>query len=88
MVLDLIGWVVIGLVSGFVGSKLVDLRGDDPQVDLIAGVMGALFAGAMGNMLNGVGITGFTYWSFIAALAGAVVAVAGWHTIRRLTTRA
>jgi uncharacterized membrane protein YeaQ/YmgE (transglycosylase-associated protein family) len=88
MVLDLVGWIVIGLVSGFVASKFVDLRGDDPQVDLIAGVMGALFAGVMANMLSGMGISGFTYWSFVAALAGAVVAVAGWHTIRRLASRA
>ena len=88
MVLDLVGWVVIGLIVGFVAGKFVDLRGDDPQLDLIAGVMGAIFAGVLCNLLNGVGVAGFTYWSFMGALAGAVVAIVGWHTVRRLTSKA
>ena len=88
MIVDLIGWAVLGLVVGFVASKFVDLRGDDPQLDLIMGVLGAVFAGVMGNLLSGVGVAGFTYWSFPAAVAGALVAVVGWHTVRRLTSRA
>lgn len=88
MLLDLVGWAVMGLVSGFVGSKMVNLRGDDPQVDLIIGVVGAVFAGVLCNILSGVGIGGFTYWSFVAALAGAAAAIAGWHTVRKFTSRA
>ena len=88
MLLDLLGWAVLGFITGFVGSKLVNLRGDDPQVDLIVGVLGAVFAGILCNILSGVGISGFTYWSFVAALAGAAAAVAGWHTVRKFTSHA
>lgn len=88
MILDLVGWVVIGLISGFVGSKLINLKGDDPQVDLVVGIVGAVLAGVVCNLLNGVGVSGFTYWSFVAALAGAAAAIAGWHTVRRFTARA
>jgi uncharacterized membrane protein YeaQ/YmgE (transglycosylase-associated protein family) len=88
MLLDLLGWAVMGFITGFVGSKLVNLRGDDPQVDLIVGVLGAVFAGILCNILSGVGISGFTYWSFVAALAGAAAAVASWHTVRKFTSHA
>lgn len=88
MVLDLVSWVVIGLVLGFIVSKFVDLRGDDPLVDLIAGAVGAVFAGVLCNILNGVGVSGFTYWSLPGAVAGAAAAVAGWHTLRKFTSRA
>lgn len=77
MALDLVDWVVIGLVTGFIGGKMINLNGDDPQVDLVVGVIGTVIGGVICNVVSGVGVTGFTIWSFVVAVAAAAVAVVG-----------
>ena len=88
MALNLMAWAAIGLVIGFIGSKMINLKGDDPQVDLIVGVIGAVIGGVTCNVIRGIGVGGFTIWSFVVALAAAAVAMAAWHAMRRLASRA
>jgi uncharacterized membrane protein YeaQ/YmgE (transglycosylase-associated protein family) len=38
-------WIVLGLLAGFIGSKLVDKRGEGLILDIVLGVVGALVGG-------------------------------------------
>ena len=49
----LITWVVTGLIVGFVMSKVVNLRGDDPRLGIGASVLGAIVGGIMYCMISG-----------------------------------
>lgn len=82
MILGVFLWVVVGLAVGFVCSKLVNLRGDDPLIGIVAGVAGAVVAGVLHAVISGRGVPGFDAWQLAFAAIGAAVAAAGWHAYR------
>jgi uncharacterized membrane protein YeaQ/YmgE (transglycosylase-associated protein family) len=81
-----IAWIILGLISGFIASKLVNHTGSGILMDIVIGVIGAVVGGWIGNAIGAGGINGFTIWSFVLAVVGAVVvlwiynAVAGRRT--------
>ena len=85
MVFAFIGWLIAGLVIGFVASKLVDLRGDEPLIGIIIAVVGAMIGGFLYHMIGGTEITPWNMPALLAAAAGAIVAVAIYHLIRSRT---
>ena len=82
MFLGLLGWVVLGLIVGFVASKFVNLRGDDPRFGIGAAVAGAVLAGVIYSFATGTSFATWTLWAFLIAVAAAVVAVIVWHAVR------
>ena len=42
--MSFLAWIVLGLVAGFIGSKIVNRRGEGMLLDILLGVVGA-FAG-------------------------------------------
>jgi uncharacterized membrane protein YeaQ/YmgE (transglycosylase-associated protein family) len=85
MFFGILGWVVVGAVVGFVASKLINLRGDDPKLGIFAAMGGAFGAGVLYAMISGVAVRGWNPWSVLFAGIGAVVAVLAWHLIRSRT---
>ena len=86
MLISLLGWIVVGLTVGFVASRVIDLRGDDPRLGIALGVTGAVAGGFLqGGIGSGVGA--FSFWSLLVALAGAVAAMAVWHGMRWFSPR-
>ena len=88
MVLVVTGWIVLGLVAGFIGSKLVNKRGEGLPFDIVLGIIGAVIGGWLFNAAGAVGVTGFNVWSLLVAVVGAVVLLVVWHAIRRSTSHA
>jgi uncharacterized membrane protein YeaQ/YmgE (transglycosylase-associated protein family) len=82
--MSIIGWIILGLVAGFIASKLVNKRGEGFFGDIILGVIGALVGGFLFTTLGGTGITGFNLYSLMVAVLGAVVVLVVWHAIRRV----
>lgn len=82
MLVGIIGWVVTGLLIGFIISKILDLHGDDPRLGLGAAAVGAVIAAALYTVITGAGVSAFNVWSLIFAAGGAGVALATWHLIR------
>jgi uncharacterized membrane protein YeaQ/YmgE (transglycosylase-associated protein family) len=85
MLLGIFGWMAVGLIVGFVASKAVDLRGDDPRFGLGAAVGGAVLAGLLYSIISGSGVSAWNPWSLLLAAAGAVAAVIVWHAVRSRT---
>lgn len=80
----LIGWIVIGGLAGWAASKFMGTDKDQGVLaNIIVGVIGAAIGGFVMNLLGGVGTTGFTVWSFVVALVGAVILLAILKAIRK-----
>jgi len=88
MIPGAIGWIVLGLVAGYVASTLANRRREELAFNIFLGISGALIGGWVFNMAGATGVTGFSVWSLPVAAAGAVFALAVWHAIRRAVLRA
>ncbi len=83
MVMGVLGWIVLGLIAGFIASKLVNKRGEGLSFDILLGIVGAVIGGWLFNAVGATGVTGFNVWSLFVAVVGAVVLLVVWHAIRR-----
>ena len=82
--MSIIAWVVLGLIAGAVAKAI--MPGNDPGgiiVTIIIGIVGAFIGGFIGNLITGSGLNGFSLWSILLAIVGALVLL--W--IYRATTR-
>jgi uncharacterized membrane protein YeaQ/YmgE (transglycosylase-associated protein family) len=71
--MGIIAWIVLGLIAGWIASKLFHGEGSGLLMNLVLGVVGAFVGGILVSALGGVGITGFNLWSIVVAVLGAVV---------------
>ncbi len=76
-------WIVLGLVAGFIGSKIVNKRGEGLVLDIILGVIGAIVGGWLAGFLGLGPVTGLNLYSFAIAIGGAIVVLVVFHAIRR-----
>jgi uncharacterized membrane protein YeaQ/YmgE (transglycosylase-associated protein family) len=80
--MSIIGWIVLGLIAGFIASKIVNKQGEGFFGDIILGVIGALVGGFLFNAFGGTGITGLNLYSLMVAVIGSIVVLVGYHAIR------
>ncbi|MBV8167410.1 MAG: GlsB/YeaQ/YmgE family stress response membrane protein [Alphaproteobacteria bacterium] len=81
--MSIIGWIVLGLIAGWIASKIVNKRGEGFFGDIILGVIGAVVGGALFSAVGGAGVTGFNVYSLIVAVIGSIVVLVIYHAIRR-----
>lgn len=81
MLMTVLCWIVLGLVAGFIASKLVNGRGEGVSLDIVLGIVGAVVGGWLFNTVGRAGVTGFNLWSLFVAIIGAMVLLLGWHII-------
>jgi uncharacterized membrane protein YeaQ/YmgE (transglycosylase-associated protein family) len=81
--LSILAWIVLGLIAGFVGSKIVNKTGEGVVPDIVLGVIGAVVGGYLFNMFGASGVTGLNIYSLFVAVIGAVVVLVIYHAIRR-----
>jgi uncharacterized membrane protein YeaQ/YmgE (transglycosylase-associated protein family) len=79
--MGIIAWLVIGLVAGFIGSKIVNHTGSGIIMDIVLGVVGAFVGGFIFNFFGHSGVTGFNIYSLLVATVGAVVVLFIFHAI-------
>jgi len=78
-----LAWIVLGLIAGFIGSKIVNKRGEGLLLDIILGVVGAIVGGWLFSMFGASGVTGLNLYSLAVAVVGAIVVLVLYHAIRR-----
>ena len=81
--MGIIAWLVLGLIAGFIASKIVNRSGSGIILDLILGVVGAFVGGLLFHLIGARGFTGFNAWSLLVAVIGAVVVLVAYHAIER-----
>ena len=82
MILGVIGWIVVGVIIGFIASKLVNLRGDDPRLSIGVAAVGAIGAAALYSIISGASVTAWNPWSILFAAVGGLVGAVAWHAVR------
>jgi uncharacterized membrane protein YeaQ/YmgE (transglycosylase-associated protein family) len=81
--MSLIGWILLGLLAGFIASKLIDNDGENLLFDLGLGCVGAVLGGLLFSLFGASGVTGLNLHSLIVSVIGAVVALALYHLLIR-----
>jgi uncharacterized membrane protein YeaQ/YmgE (transglycosylase-associated protein family) len=79
--MSIIGWLILGLIAGFIASKIVNKQGEGVILDIVLGIVGALVGGFLFTRLGGVGITGFNLYSMLVAIVGAIIVLIIYHAI-------
>jgi uncharacterized membrane protein YeaQ/YmgE (transglycosylase-associated protein family) len=79
--MSILTWIVLGLIAGFVASKIVNKTGEGVAMDIVLGVVGAVAGGWLFNQFGQPGITGLNLWSFVVAVLGAVILLVLYHAI-------
>jgi len=79
--MSILAWIVLGLISGFVASKIVNRQGAGCLLDIVLGIVGAFVGGIIFTGIGGQGVTGFNLWSMFVAIVGAVVVLVIYHAI-------
>jgi uncharacterized membrane protein YeaQ/YmgE (transglycosylase-associated protein family) len=79
--MGIISWIVLGLIAGFIGSKIVDKQGKGLWLDIALGIVGALVGGFLFSMFGATGVTGLNIWSMIVAIVGAVVVLLIYNAV-------
>lgn len=82
MVMGVLGWIVLGLIAGFIASTLVNNRGEGFVLDILLGIVGAVIGGWLFNAVGSAGVTGFNVWSLLVALVGAALLLSVRHALR------
>jgi uncharacterized membrane protein YeaQ/YmgE (transglycosylase-associated protein family) len=81
--MSFITWIILGLIAGFIASKLVNKRGEGVFLDIVLGMVGAVVGGWLFVLLGSSGATGLNFHSLIVAIIGAVTVLIAYHAIRR-----
>lgn len=81
--MSVIAWILLGLVAGFIGSKIVNRTGEGVLLDIVLGIVGALVGGWLFTVFGMSGVTGFNLYSLIVAVVGAIVVLLLYHALFR-----
>jgi uncharacterized membrane protein YeaQ/YmgE (transglycosylase-associated protein family) len=81
--MSFLAWIVLGLIAGFIGSKLVNHRGEGVVLDILLGIVGAVVGGWLFRGFGMTGVTGLNLYSMLVAVAGAVVFLVVYHLLFR-----
>jgi uncharacterized membrane protein YeaQ/YmgE (transglycosylase-associated protein family) len=79
--MGIISWIILGLIAGFIGSKIVDKQGQGFWLDIALGIIGALVGGFLFSLFGAAGVTGLNIWSMIVAIIGAVVVLLIYNAV-------
>ena len=79
-----IAWIILGLIAGFVASKLVNHSGSGMLLDIVIGIVVALLGGFIGAKLGLGGLENFwSLWTWLLAIVGAIVVLLIYNAVAR-----
>ena len=81
--MPLFSWIVLGLIAGFAGRKLVNKNGEGLAMDVAAGVSGSVVGGLLFNAAWQSTATEMNPWSLSVAAIGSAVVLWVWHAFIR-----
>lgn len=83
--MSLVAWIVLGLIAGFIASKVVNGTGEGALLDIILGVVGAVVGGWLFNTFGMAGVSGVNLYSLFVAVIGAAIFLVLYHLLSRTT---
>jgi uncharacterized membrane protein YeaQ/YmgE (transglycosylase-associated protein family) len=82
--MSILAWIVLGLIAGFIGSKIVNKTGEGIVFDILLGIVGAVVGGFLFRTLGASGVSGLNVYSLIVAVIGSVAFLLIYHFVRRM----
>jgi uncharacterized membrane protein YeaQ/YmgE (transglycosylase-associated protein family) len=79
--MSIVAWIVLGLIAGFIASKIVNKSGEGVVLDIVLGIVGAVAGGWLFSILGMPGVSGLNVYSLVVAVVGAVVLLFAYHAI-------
>ena len=68
--MSILAWIFLGLIAGFIGSKIVNKSGEGIVLDIVLGIIGAVVGGWLFNRFGASGVTGVNLYSLLVAVIG------------------
>jgi uncharacterized membrane protein YeaQ/YmgE (transglycosylase-associated protein family) len=79
--MSIIGWLILGLIAGFIGSKIVNKSGEGMVLDIVLGIVGAVVGGFLFTTFGAAPVTGLNVYSLVVAVIGAIVVLFVYHAV-------
>ena len=79
--MSIIIWLVLGLIAGFIASRIVESSGNGVIIDIVLGIVGAVVGGYLFTLFGAAPMTGFNLYSLFVAVVGAVVVLLIYHAV-------
>ena len=79
--MSILAWIVLGLIAGFIASKVVNRSGGSLILDLVLGVVGAFVGGFLFTRFGGPAVDGLNLMSILVATVGAIVVLVLYHAL-------
>ena len=79
--MSVIAWIILGLIAGFIGSKIVNKSGQGLIMDIVLGIVGAIVGGVVFSFFGATGVSGLKIWSLIVAIVGAIIVLWIYHRV-------
>lgn len=79
--MSFLAWLILGLIAGFIGSKLVNKSGSGLLLDIILGIVGAMVGGFVFRLFGASGVSGLNIYSLIVAVIGSVIVLVAYHAL-------
>jgi len=79
--MSIIAWIALGLIAGFLASKIVSGSGQGLLLDIVLGIVGAVVGGYLFAAFGATGVTGFNLWSMLVAIVGAGLVLWIYHAV-------
>jgi uncharacterized membrane protein YeaQ/YmgE (transglycosylase-associated protein family) len=81
--MPIITWIAVGLIAGFIASKIVNRTGEGVVLDVLLGIGGAMVGGWLFNAFGMRGVSGLNLYSVVVATIGAAVVLVLYHALSR-----
>ena len=79
--MSIVSWIILGLIAGFAGAKLVNREGQGFWLDIALGIIGALVGGFLFSLFGASGVTGLNIYSMIVAIVGSIVVLLIYNAV-------
>ncbi len=79
-----LSWIILGGIAGWIASLI--MKTNDQQgilANIVVGIVGALIGGFVVGLFGGEGIIGFSIYSLLVAVIGAVILLAIMKAVKR-----
>jgi uncharacterized membrane protein YeaQ/YmgE (transglycosylase-associated protein family) len=81
--MSILAWIILGLIAGFIASKIVNKAGEGMIMDILLGIVGAVVGGYIFRLFGASGVSGLNIYSLIVAVIGSIVFLVVYHAVRR-----
>jgi uncharacterized membrane protein YeaQ/YmgE (transglycosylase-associated protein family) len=81
--MSVLAWIILGLIAGFIASKIVNASGQGLLLDIVLGIVGAVVGGYLFTAIGATGVTGFNLYSIFVSIVGACVVLWLYHALSR-----